>query len=185
MKKQILIGLIGVSLLASGSAVHAQSVVGTTTAVTATSTATTSKPLSATAMKKLMLQTAVTKMENSLQVRIDNLDDFAQRIQERIRKSQLEGKDMTLASAKLVVAQKAITAVKAEMAILKKADTAMVASAKPLTGFTNIKNKLVKNVATKIKTAHTALVDTIVAMKGQGMPASATSTIMTGTSTIQ
>ncbi|EKD24087.1 MAG: hypothetical protein ACD_81C00113G0001 [uncultured bacterium] len=64
---------------------------------------------------------------------------------------------------------------------MKKANVAMVASTKPATAFANIKNKLAKNVTTKIKVAHKALVETIVSMKGagNGMPATATTSTST------
>ncbi|HAL24251.1 TPA: hypothetical protein DDZ49_02445 [Candidatus Wolfebacteria bacterium] len=134
-------------------------------------------PVDAKAAKKVRLQEAVRKVEQSLMVRITNLEGLAAKIQARIAKIQAEGKDMTLANTKLADAQKAIVAAKAELAILTKADTAMIASAKPATGFANIKNKTAKNVVVKIKAAHKALVDVIVIMKGQGTPGSATSTV--------
>ena len=164
--------------IAGFSAVAYAQVPTTTTpqpAVTATQ-----KPLTP-AAKKVRLQEAVTGLERSLEVRIATLEEVAMRIQSRIAKLQLEGKDMTIASAKLVEAQKAITGAKTELATMKKANVAMVASTKPATAFANIKNKLAKNVTTKIKAAHKALVETIVSMKGagNGMPATATTSTST------
>lgn len=124
--------------------------------------------------KKERLQEAVKKLENSLEVRITNLDSLAARIQTRIAKLQQGGKDMTAATVKLAEAQKAIAVAKAELAILKKADATMVASKKPATAFATIKTKTAKNVTVKIKAAHKALVDTVVLMKGQGVAATTT-----------
>jgi hypothetical protein len=189
MKKQIVYGLVVGMLVGTGAIAHAQvapipapAVMSAPILAPAT---TTTAPISAKAAKKAKLQEAVTKMEHSLQVRIANLDDLAVRVQTRIGKMQQEGKDVTVANAKLVEAQKAIALAKAEMEKLKKANASMVASAKPTVGFANVKNKLVKNVTVKIKAAHKALVDTIVIMKGQGTPGTVPSTATSSTSTIR
>lgn len=180
MKKQFTYIVMGIAVLGAGAVAHAQTpiVPATISQVAATSSmATSTSVIGAKATKKAKLQEAVGRMENSLQVRIANLDDFAQRIQSRMAKMQTEGKDMTAANAKFAEAQKAIALAKTEMANLKKADAAMIASTKPATAFVNIKNKTAKNVVVRIKAAHAALVDVIVIMKGQGTSASATSTV--------
>lgn len=183
MKKQLTHVLIGLSVLGVGVvAVNAQTTVppmpptipqGAPAAPggAATAATTTMMPV---LTKKAKLQNAVTKLEGSFMVRISNLDGLAARIQTRIGKLQQGGKDMTVASVKLAEAQKLIAEAKTELANLKKADTAMVASAKPATAFAAIKNKTAKNVVVKIKAAHKALVDTIVIMKGQGGVATTT-----------
>ena len=135
----------------------------------------TGTPAATAAAKKARLQDAVTVMERSFEVRIAGLEGLARRIQTRIGKLQSEGKDMTAASAKLAEAQKRITEAKTELAALKKADTAMVASAKPATAFGNVKNKFAKNVTAKIKATHATLVETVVIMKGQGVPTATSS----------
>ena len=171
MKKQYICMLAGcVALLGSAVLVHAQA--PTSVPGTATTTA---------AAKKARLQGAVAAMERNFEVRIAGLESLAGRIQTSIAKIQIGGKDMTAASAKLVAAQKLIAEAKAELANLKKADTTMVAAAKPATAFGNVKNRFAKNVTAKIKAAHAALVETIVIMKGQGASGSATSS----TSTVQ
>lgn len=144
---------------------------------------TSTAPLNAKAAKKAKLQEAVTKLENSLQVRISNLDDLAMRLQSRIAKMQQASDNMTAATVKLMAAQKAIAAAKADLAILKKADVAMVASTRPAAVFANIKNRTAKNVATKIKAAHKALVDVVVIIKGQGTPGVVPTTATSSTST--
>lgn len=131
--------------------------------------------------KKARLQEAVTGLERSFEARIMGLDGIAGHIQTRIAKLQMEGKDMTLVNAKFAAAQKLISAAKADLASLKKANATMVASKKPAVAFGTIKNKLVKNSTNRIKAAHAALVETIVLMKGSGSSSSATSS----TSTVQ
>lgn len=173
--------MIGAAVLGGGAVTHAQTPAMPTAAPqvmpTAPTAATPTQPVDAKAAKKAKLQEAVRKMEQSLETRIMNLDGLAARIQTRIAKIQMEGKDTTVANAKLAEARAAIMAARTELENLKKADAAMVASAKPATGFVNIKNKTAKNVVVKIKAAHKALVDAIVIMKGQGAPGAATSTI--------
>lgn len=173
MKKHFIYITIGIAVLGMGAIANAQAYPSAT--ITAPRVATTS-PVDAKAAKKAKLQEVVTKLEGSLEVRIMNLDSLATRIQTRITKIQAKGGDMTTASAKLAEAQKAIAEAKTELANLRKADVAMIASAKPATAFATIKKKTAKNVVVKIKAAHKALVDTIVIMKGQGVPVSATST---------
>jgi len=157
-----------VALLGSVALVHAQA--PASAAGTATSTA---------AAKRARLQGAVTAMERNFEVRITGLESLAGRIQTRIAKVQISGGDMTAASVKLAAAQTLIGEAKAELANLKKADTTMVAAARPATAFGNVKNRFAKNVTTKIKAAHAALVETIVIMKGQGASGSATSSAPT------
>lgn len=168
--------VLGIAIVSMGMIANAQAAPTSTNSVRAASTTAQTAPMDAKTAKKMKLQGAVAKMEQSLEVRIGNLDGLAARIQTRIAKLQAEGKDMTMASAKLAEAQVAIAAAKTELATLKKADAAMVAAAKPATAFAGIKNKTTKNVVAKIKIAHKALVDTVVIMKGQGGAASATST---------
>lgn len=181
MKKQFIYVMMGVMVLGTGAIAHAQTPAIPTPAPQVAPTVPTAKTptqlIDAKAAKKAKLQEAARKMEQNLETRIMNLDGLAARIQTRIAKIQLEGKDMATANAKLAEAQVAIMAAKTELENLKKADVAMVASAKPATGFVNIKNKTAKNVVVKIKAAHKALVDAIVIMKGQGTPGTATSTI--------
>lgn len=164
--------LLGTGVVAQAqTTTTTQQVIATSTKVTATSTIT----------KKARLQDAVSKMERSFEVRITGLEGLAARIQTRIAKTELGGKDMTAAKTALTEAQKRIAEAKAELVSLKKADVAMVASAKPATAFVNIKNKFAKNVTTKIKAAHKALVDTITIMKGQGVTTPSTATSSTST----
>lgn len=136
----------------------------------------TSSPVNAKEAKKIKLQGAVTAMERNFEVRIALLDDLEARIATRIGKAQQEGRDMIAASAKLEEARKRIAEAKVELTNLKKANVTMVASTKPAVAFGNIRNKSVKNVTAKIKTAHAALVDAITIIKGQGVVGSATST---------
>lgn len=165
MKKQYIYMItVCIAVLGLGAIAHAQ-----------TPTSATGTPAATAAAKKARLQEAVTNMERSFEARITGLEGLAGRIQTRIGKLQLEGKDMTAATAKLTEAQKRITEAKTELATLKKADVAMVASAKPATAFGNVKNKYAKNITVKIKAAHKALVETIVLMKGQR--GSATTTV--------
>lgn len=181
MKKQFIYIIAGAVVLGVGTVAHAQTPVAPATAPQVTpvvpTMATPTQPVDAKAAKKAKLQEAARKVEQSLEVRIANLESLAARIQTRIGKMQLEGKDVTAANIKLTEARAAIAVAKTELNNLKKADAVMVASAKPATAFANIKNKTAKNVVTRIKAAHKALVDTIVLMKGQGTPSSATSTI--------
>lgn len=144
---------------------------------------TATEPLSAKAAKKARLQEAVMKLENSLQVRVTNLEDIAMRVQSRIAKMQQAGNDTNAATLKLMEAQEAIAAAKTDLATLKKADVAMVASAKPLAAFANIKNKTAKNVVVKIKAAHKALVEVVVLIKGQGTPGAVPAAATSSTST--
>lgn len=165
MKKQYIYMAMGCAvLLGAGMLAHAQA------PASATGT-----PAATAAAKKARLQNAVTVMERSFEVRIAGLEGLASRIQTRIGKLQTEGKDMTAASVKLAEAQKRITEAKTELSALKKADTAMVASAKPATAFGNVKNKFAKNVTAKIKAIHATLVETVVIMKGQGVPTATSS----------
>lgn len=169
MKKQyvhVFAVCVAVAALGLGTMVYAQ------VPASATGTA-----MSAAAAKKARLQEAVMGMERSLEARIAGLEGLAGRIQSRMGKMQAEGKDMVIAVAKFAEAQKRIAEAKAELANLKKANAAMVASAKPATAFGNIKNKLAKNVAVKIKDAHKALVDTVVIMKGQRGSATSSASI--------
>ena len=176
MKKQISYITIGIMAIGMGGMiVHAQVI--PVPPIPAVTTVASSSPVDAKTEKKARLQEAVMRLEHSLDVRIANLDGLAGRIQTRIAKVQLEGKDMTAANAKLGEAKKAIADARAALTALQKADAAMVASTKPATAFANIKNKTAKNVVVKIKAAHKALVDTVVIIKGQMMPASATSTV--------
>lgn len=168
MKKRYIYMVVAcIAVLGLGAMAHAQ------TPPSATGT-----PAATAAAKKARLQEAVANMERSFEARIAGLEGLAGRIQTRIGKLQLEGRDMTAATAKLAEAQKRITEAKTELATLKRADVAMIASAKPATAFGNVKNRYAKNITTKIKAAHKALVETIVLMKGQKGSATTTAPVV-------
>lgn len=179
MKKQFTYAVLGVMALSVSAIANVQAAMPTAAQQAAPTAATATAPtqaVDAKAAKKMRLQNAVAGLEQSLETRIMNLEGLALRIQTRITKIQSGGKDMSAASAKLAEAQAAIAAARTELANLKKANVAMIASAKPATAFASIKAKTAKNVVIKIKAAHKALVDAIVIMKGQGTPGAATTT---------
>lgn len=113
----------------------------------------------------------VKKFENA----IDRLNNLADRIESRLKKTEDAGNDVSKPRDLLKVARDKITAVETALSDAKAKFADMAKSENPKAAFEKVK-ELVKGVAQKVKEAHKALVDVITSIKGLRLGDKATST---------
>lgn len=111
------------------------------------------------------------KFENA----IDRLNNLADRIDSRLKKTEDAGNDVAKQRDLLKVARDKITAVETALSDAKAKFAEMAKSENPKEAFKKVK-ELIKGVAQKVKEAHRALVDVVISLKGLRLGDKATST---------
>lgn len=113
----------------------------------------------------------VRKFENA----IDRLNNLADRIDSRLKKTEDAGNDVAKQRDLLKVARDKITAVETALSDAKAKFAEMAKSENPKEAFKKVK-ELARGVAEKVKEAHRALVEVVTSLKGLRVGDKATST---------
>jgi plastocyanin len=105
------------------------------------------------------------RMLDKFHAAFERLNKFADRIEKKIKRAQDNGKDVVDAQSKLLAAREKIADAEKALEDAKAKYTQAVADPDFKTAFKKVR-EIVQGVAAKLKEAHSALVDTITALKG-------------------